>query len=153
VIHVKDAIARLVAHMKWADDRVLAALRARTTPEALRWFAHVVAVERVWHLRVRGEDWRTQKVWPEMTLDECAAMARANAAMLDEWVAALDAKELARAVTYTNSAGNTFSDSVGDILLHVALHGAHHRGQIAASLRAAGAAPPAVDYILLVRGG
>jgi uncharacterized damage-inducible protein DinB len=149
---MKEAIPRLVAHLKWADQQVLSALRARPTPDALRWFAHVVGAERVWLLRMRGEDWTVQKVWPELTLDECEALAHENAARLDELVEKLDERELARTVTYTNSAGRTFTDSVGDILLHVALHGAHHRGQIASSLRGAGGTPPVLDYIRFVRG-
>jgi uncharacterized damage-inducible protein DinB len=33
------------------------------------------------------------------------------------------------------------------------IHGAHHRGQIIAELRAAGAEPPYTDYIHSVRQG
>jgi uncharacterized damage-inducible protein DinB len=38
------------------------------------------------------------------------------------------------------------------MLTHVALHGVHHRGQIAASLRANGIDPPALDFIRFARG-
>ena len=67
-------------------------------------------------------------------------------------VAKLAEADFAREVRYTNSAGDSFANSVGDILTHVAMHGVHHRGQIAASLRANGAEPPALDYIRFARG-
>lgn len=149
---MKECVPRLVAHMKWADHQVLTALRARSTPEALRWFAHVLAAERVWLLRLRGENSSGQKVWPVLTLDECEKTARENATQFDTLVAKLDEPELSRSVTYVNTAGRTFTNSVADILLQVMVHGAHHRGQIASSLRTAGGTPPALDYIRFVRG-
>jgi uncharacterized damage-inducible protein DinB len=146
------AITRLIDHMNWADDQVLAALRAVTPPsEALRWYAHVVAVERVWYLRLEGEDWKVQPVWPEMSLDECAALAGRNQTQVKAIVARTSDAELARRVTYVNSAGRTFTNTAADILIHVALHGVHHRGQVAAALRRAGTAPPVLDYIHFAR--
>ncbi|HEU5359182.1 MAG TPA: DinB family protein, partial [Gemmatimonadales bacterium] len=55
-------------------------------------------------------------------------------------------------VTYRNSAGLEFTSTVEDILLHVALHGAYHRGQVARALREGGAVPNATDYIAFIRG-
>jgi uncharacterized damage-inducible protein DinB len=42
--------------------------------------------------------------------------------------------------------------AVGDMLLHVALHGAYHRGQIALLVRAGGSTPSPTDYIAFIRG-
>jgi uncharacterized damage-inducible protein DinB len=39
------------------------------------------------------------------------------------------------------------------VLTHVVLHGAYHRGQIAADLRAAGLEPPYTDFIEAARRG
>jgi len=144
---------RLVDHMTWADSQVLAKLR--TAPEdtaALKWYAHVLAAERVWYLRIHGQDWRTQRVWPSMSLDECAALAEQNSAQFRQYVSGLKNGDLEREVAYTNSAGDNFTSSVSDILTHVALHGVHHRGQIAASLRANEIDPPALDFIRFARG-
>jgi uncharacterized damage-inducible protein DinB len=149
---MKEAIARLVKHMQWADAQTLAALRAVTPPaEALKWYAHVIAVERVWYARIANEDWKAQKVWPEMSLDECEELAARNQAQLERIMVRLSEDELARQVTYVNSVGATFTNTVADMLIHTALHGVHHRGQIAASLRRAGTAPPVLDYIHFVR--
>jgi len=149
---MKEALIRLVNHMQWADAETLAALRAVSPPaEALAWYAHVLACERVWYLRMGNEDWKTQKVWPGMTLDECAALAARNDTQVNGIVARLSDEELARRGTYVNSAGRTFTNTMADMLIQVALHGVHHRGQIVASLRRAGTAPPVLDYIRFVR--
>lgn len=147
-------LQRLLEHMTWADTQVLS--RLRSAPEdtaALKWYAHVLAVERVWYMRLQGQDWTTQRVWPSLSLDECADLAEQSAAQLRQYVERLkDDHELAKTVKYTNSAGDTFNNSVSDVVTHVALHGVHHRGQIAASLRSNGIDPPALDFIRFARG-
>lgn len=63
-----------------------------------------------------------------------------------EYCASLDAT-----IEYTNSRGVRFTSRVEDVLMHVVIHGAHHRGKSA--LRAEGAEPPYIDFIHAVRAG
>jgi len=150
---MQPILQRLVEHMSWADSQVLARLRgAPEDTAAMKWYAHVLAAERIWHLRLHGQDWTTQRVWPALSLDECAALAEQNSSQLRQFVARLKDDELERTITYTNSSGDTFTNTISDMLTHVALHGVHHRGQIAASLRANGVDPPALDFIRVARG-
>ncbi len=150
---MRAILQRLVDHMGWADAQVLARLRGAPEDTAsLRWYAHVLAAERVWYLRMQGRDWTTQRVWPSLSLDECAEMAAKNAEQLVQYVAKLTDEDLTRGVAYTNSAGDSFTSTVADMITQVALHGVHHRGQIAASLRANGVEPPALDFIRFARG-
>ena len=144
-------IHRLLAHLDWADRRALEVLRATPEPDAVRRFAHVLAAERVWLTRLRGEPPDTP-VWPDLTLDECARLADENRAGYAAYVSALTPVELAREVAYTTSAGQALRSRVDDILLQVALHGQYHRGQLALLVRAAGGTPAPTDYIVFVRG-
>ena len=75
--------------------------------------------------------------------DESLAGLRAHAAG--------DERALAREVEYRTSTGAPFRSTVADIVLHVAMHGGHHRGQIATLARQAGATPTSMDYILFAR--
>jgi uncharacterized damage-inducible protein DinB len=150
---MQTILQRLMEHMTWADTQVLAKLRS--APEdtaALKWYAHVLATERIWYMRLHGQDWTTQRVWPALSLDECAALAEQNSSQLQQYVSRLKADELARPIQYVNSAGDSFSNSISDVVTHLALHGVHHRGQIAASLRSNGIDPPALDFIRFARG-
>ena len=79
-------------------------------------------------------------------------LAAVNAKAFHACVAALQPTDLDRGVTYRNSAGEEYTSTVEDILLHVALHGAYHRGQIARALRQGGAVPEPTDYIAFTRG-
>jgi len=79
----------------------------------------------------------------------------AQALSADELSALIDSMDeiaLSGGVTYRNSIGDEYTNSPADILIHVALHGAYHRGQIAAAVRAGGDTPATTDYIAYVRG-
>ena len=147
-----SVIRSLFRHMAWADARVLEGLRA--TPgidaHAREQFAHILGAESVWLTRMLAQPQRVA-VWPELSLDECAAIAVENqqgfAAVLEEGASGFE-----REVTYTNSAGKTFTNRVIDILVHVAMHGSYHRGMISIITRRGGGTAVPTDYIAFVRG-
>jgi uncharacterized damage-inducible protein DinB len=144
-------IDALFQHLRWANDRVTDALRsANENPEALRLFAHVLAAEEVWLARIEGRTSR-HAVWPALTLERCVTLSNENRAAFGALLARLGDEGLAREVSYRNSAGFIFTNTVQDVLLHVALHGHYHRGQIAARIRGAGHTPPYTDYIGFAR--
>ena len=69
-----------------------------------------------------------------------------------DYLASLTPVALDTRVAYTNSAGQAFETPVGEILVHVALHGQYHRGKVNLLLRSAGFDPAPTDYIAWVRG-
>ena len=146
-------LSKLAAHLAWADDRVLAALRSATAPDpaCLELLAHVLATEHVWLARLKGAAPR-HPTWPTLTLEQCAGLVQSNQRELTAYVAALGEADLSRGITYTNSAGRTFTSSVEDILLQLLLHSVYHRGQIAWALRKGGGVPLPTDFIEFVRG-
>jgi uncharacterized damage-inducible protein DinB len=148
-------LARLFEHNAWADDRAIAAMRraaaeGRPAARTLEILAHVLGAEEVWASRIEGRP-STTAVWPVLDVDQCAELAASVHAALRR-AAVSPAAALDAPVHYTNSAGAEFDSRLEDILLHVALHGAYHRGQIAMLLRDAGAEPAPTDYIAFVRG-
>ena len=60
---------------------------------------------------------------------------------------------LSRSLAYKNSKGESFTSQKQDVLLHVVMHSAYHRGQIAADMRAAGFTPAYTDFVHAVRQG
>jgi len=148
-----DHLSRLVDHLEWADERVLQSLRSARAPlpAAIALFSHVLGAEHTWLRRITGEQPRVA-VWPELSFEECAQLAAENAGALRGLVASLGEDDGMRQVPYRNSSGTEFTTGLEDILLHVAMHGAYHRGQVAALLRSAGDEPSPTDYIQWVRG-
>ena len=149
-----DHLRRLVEHMAWADQRVLQSLRAarNASPPAFSLYAHVLGAEHTWLARILGEAPRVA-VWPDLSMDECESLAERNVESLGKVVNGMEDADRARPITYRNTAGVEFTTALEDILLHVAMHGGYHRGQVAALLRSAGDEPNPTDYIQWVRLG
>ena len=147
-------LRRLFTYEGWANRETLGTLGAAGSappPAALARMAHVIGAGRLWLGRLLGEP--PAVVWPRLSLAECRTEWEALDRRWDAYLAGLAPADLEAAVPYVNSAGEAWSSTVGDILLHVVLHGAYHRGQIAADLRAAGLEPAYTDFIEAVRRG
>ena len=147
-----EALRRLFAQVEWADQRTLGALEQGSTanPTIAKLFGHVLGAEHIWLRRMRGLP-QTVAVWPEPEVSGWAQLLRDNAVGYRELLASLDEAGLDRGVTYRNTQGLQYTTPVREILVHVAMHGAYHRGQIALLLRAGGTAPPVTDYIAFSR--
>ena len=150
---MSQTFSKLVHHLAWADEAVLAALRQTPSPgpQWVELMAHVLGAEHTWLTRLQAVPPRFA-VWPQLTVEECASLARENRETLLALVAQLPDDALQRIVHYRNSAGQEFDSTVEDILLQVFLHGCYHRGQIALAMRQGGAVPAPTDYIGYVRG-
>jgi uncharacterized damage-inducible protein DinB len=150
---MRDHFARVYQHLAWADERVLQSLRAAHSvlKKDLDLYGHILGSEHNWLSRIRGSAPKVA-IWPTLTLDECESLGQENVAGFNRLVASLTPELLQKPITYRNSAGDQFTSALEDILTHVSLHGAYHRGQIAASIRAAGDVPSPTDYIAFARG-
>ena len=138
--------------MAWADARVLESLRQPNVPaRALELYAHILGAEHVWLARLEQRQ-SALAVWPSLTLEQCETVARDNAHGFRAYLERLASEDLHRTVHYRNSAGLEFDSGIEEILLHVALHGSYHRGQVTLLVRGAGAEPAPSDYIAFVRG-
>lgn len=148
-----EYLRKLIDHLKWADQATLRALRQAPDPDrrALTFYAHVLGAEAVWLARL-AERHPDVAVWPTLTIDEAASLAARNATDFDALVASLESGDAHQVIDYRNSAGREFRDTIEDILLHVALHGSYHRGQVALLIRGAGGEPASTDYIAFIRG-
>jgi uncharacterized damage-inducible protein DinB len=145
-------IRSLIDHMAWADARVQESLRQPNVPaRALELYAHILGAEHVWLARLEQRQ-AALPVWPSLTLEQCEAVARENVRGFRAYVNRLASDDLQRTVHYRNSAGVEFDSGIEEILLHVALHGSYHRGQVTLLVRGAGAEPAPSDYIAFVRG-
>jgi len=121
-------------------------------PRSVRWLAHILAAERLWLERLRRQK-QTYAVWPDFPLEQCAPETADLPALWKSYLGSLKEDDLDKSLTYKNSKGETWTSDKQDILMHVIMHSAYHRGQIAADIRAAGFPPPYTDFIHGVRQG
>jgi uncharacterized damage-inducible protein DinB len=149
-----EHLRRQFAYDAWANHEVLAGLRASTHPHArpLQLLSHVLSAERLWLERITMQP-QSLPIWPDFTLDQCDAQIADVERLWDAFFGQLAPVGLLEKVVYKNSKGEPWTSTVEDILTHVALHSAYHRGQIASQVRAAGEQPAYTDFIHAVRLG
>jgi len=114
--------------------------------------AHILSAERLWLERLKQQP-QTTPVWPEGDLEQCEAQAAEVTRLWREHLDLITAGDVHQTVSYKNSKGEAYTSTIEDILSHVVLHSAYHRGQIASHMRASGQTPAATDFIHGVRQG
>lgn len=160
-MHPVHTIGELFRHNDWARDRVLAACTGLDDAQLDRKFEmgigslrgtlhHVWAAERIWLDRwVEKPDVRFQEPESGISVAELGRRYRETAAERDELLIRIGHDGLRRRITYTNLRGQTLSFPIGDMAMHVANHGVHHRAQTLNMLKQLGVAPPKIDYIFM----
>lgn len=145
-------IQQLFRYDDWANREVLTSLQGvqEPPPRSLKLLAHIVSAERLWLERLRLQK-QTYPVWPQFTLEQCKLEVVELPGLWKNYLAALGEAGLSRSLNYKNTQGESFTSKKHDILLHVVMHSAYHRGQIAADMRAAGFTPAYTDFIHAVR--
>ena len=148
-----ETVHELFSYDEWAVARILDSFKsnAGNTPKALNLLAHLLLAEKIWLLRLKGEDTEQINKSPELSVSECESLATDLHAAYREFLSSLKEDDLGSLVTYKNSAGSEFQTPLQDILMHVALHGVYHRGQIALVVRGEGRQPVGTDFIIYVR--
>jgi uncharacterized damage-inducible protein DinB len=145
---------RWFAYDDWANCEALRFIEAAENPPArsVALIAHIAAAELLWHSRLLGKP-SPLAVWPAITPRESAVHLQSAKQAWSEYLGSLAVADLEASIHYTNSKGERFMSAVRDILTHVVMHGAYHRGQIASDLRAHGFEPAYTDFIQAVRKG
>lgn len=145
----------------WANARVLSAASElsageleydfKTSEHCVRsTLAHIYRAERVWLERIEGRqaDFRVEG-------DDTMLALSTNWPLIDNrwirWAQALTEQDPLVELTYQDLRGNTWTQTIWKIILHVVNHSTHHRGQVIGFIRALGHTPPNVDSIMFDR--
>ncbi len=154
-----STITTLYDYNDWANTRLLKACEA-LTPE--QWdqslghswgsvhglLTHMLAADVIWSSRWRGESpkvLRQSAEFPTLA-DLRRAWAEVDARIRD-FIRGCDDARLAADLTYTNTKGGKFTFPLGWLMLHLANHGTHHRGELAAMLAVLQAPHPEDDLL------
>ena len=157
-------IQRFGRYNRWANRRLYdacailpdEAYRARRPSffgSIHRTLNHILVGDRIWLGRIRGEPPNGLPLDAELYPD--FATLRAARESEDDRIRAfadgLSESDLAGVIEYANTSGARFAMPLGLILQHVFNHQTHHRGQVHALLKEAGAEPPALDIVVYLR--
>lgn len=119
----------------------------RVPEKAEKLFSHLINAQRIWNGRINGQANNTG-VWDIHAAGKCKQIDAEN---YDIALNILQHKDLSENISYTNTKGQSFTNTIGDILFHVINHSTYHRGQIASELKRNGIEPITTDYIFWKR--
>jgi uncharacterized damage-inducible protein DinB len=152
-VDLVDSLRRQFVYDAWANGELLAALRGTSADErSLQLMGHILSAERLWLERIRQQP-QSSVVWPKWDMNQCESQAAELARLWRGYFAQINSEDLPKSISYQNSKGEAWTSTAGDILTHVVIHSAYHRGQIASHMRETGHTPVCSDFIHGVRQG
>jgi uncharacterized damage-inducible protein DinB len=146
-----EHLRQLFAYNDWANRRTLVAVKAAGSDRCRRILAHLLMTEQEYYERLYGKDSTGFDFWPDLNIEDCGELARATAENYEKLLRRFDEEGLYVRTRYRSSEGIPYENTFREILSHVLLHSATHRGNIILKLREEGHQPPTADYIIYLR--
>ena len=148
-----QTFGRLFEYDHWGNQAALASLSSITGPaeKPLKVFSHILGGQRVWRARFDDPNPPSVQPWPALTPEECRT---AIDEIYQGWVtllAQLNDEKPNQNLAYHTTQGAQFETPIRDVLTHLLMHSAYHRGQVAAAVREAGGKPALTDYVYYLR--
>jgi uncharacterized damage-inducible protein DinB len=139
----------------WANAETLASLESAPSAreKTRRIFNHVIGAQRTWLARFGNPAPPAAQPWPDLPAE---TWAPAIEELRQQWKGMLDQltpERLAGDLVYKTTQGVECRTPIADVLMHLVLHSAYHRGQVAAAIREAGGKPAVTDYVVFLRLG
>jgi uncharacterized damage-inducible protein DinB len=108
---------------------------------------HTLNAHHIWNARIKGIA-NQFGVWEIHAPEQLYLIDEANKSVTETIILH---SQLTSSVTYQNMKGETFTNSIVEILFHIINHSTYHRGQIQSELKNAGISPASLDYIFYKR--
>lgn len=144
---MKQYFLKLYQYNAWANKRVMDCLtRQQVSDEKiLTLMGHVVAAQFLWLHRIKNLPPPDVKLWGTYQLDQLVRLSERAA---KEWLGFVNTTEsFSREMTYKNYVGDSYTNNVEMIMIHLVNHSSYHRAQVALLLRQKGLEPVNTDFI------
>lgn len=110
---------------------------------SIQLLSHILNAQKIWNNRIKGKEDEVG-VWKNLEVDELEVAENEN---FEETLSILEKEELDKVIKFKNSKGETYENSVRDIIFHIINHSTYHRGQIATEFRKEGIDPIVSDFV------
>ena len=139
-----STLRKLVDHNVWANGEWITFVDANFPSDdfLVTRLSHILLGEQAWFQRILGQD-PDRNIWRTVTIPQLRELHAKHKMLYTEVLAG----DLDRMIAYRRFTGEEYQSPISDILLHLTLHGAHHRGQIATHTSKQGKPPINTDYI------
>jgi uncharacterized damage-inducible protein DinB len=151
----QSTLRALFRYKAWANHEALTAMnrfddpsRATDCEIAIRILSHTYIVDRIFaaNLRRMNHGYSAPNTADVPRLDELSQAIRTTDQWYVDYVTSLDRTQLSESIDFTFTDGAPGRMSREEMLMHVALHGAGHRGQLGLLMLKNAITPPADGF-------
>ncbi|PWB67996.1 hypothetical protein C3F09_12520 [candidate division GN15 bacterium] len=149
---MRDHFLKLFKYNDWANRRIGEAVsrNGNADSKALAILTHVVVVQRLWLDRIQGVT-ATYRLWDPLPISEILELSEFSTRDWMQFLSVVAPDGWNRRISYTNSRGVAFVNSLEEVVTQTINHSTHHRAQVSLLIRQAGQQPPALDFISFAR--
>lgn len=149
---MKDPLIQLIDYELWANRRVIDALELVKNPpaRAIAVMGHILSTQHVWFSRIIHKT-AFVAIWEDIPVSWMIETAERQHRQLLGYMEALSEPELTQVISYTNSQGIAYQNSLTALLTHMSHHAAYHRGQVVQFIRPMLPEAPVTDFIVWAR--
>ena len=146
-----EHLRELFRYDDWANRRMIVAVKESGSDRCRQILAHLLTTEDEYLARLFGKDSTGFDFWPDLSVEECGELASTVAEKYEKLMRRFDEEGLDLWTRYRTSQGVPHENDFRDLLTHVIIHSATHRGNLMLKLREEGFEPPKIDYIIYLR--
>ena len=149
---MKNHFIRLYKYNAWANNRIFDLLESLETPteRSLGHFTHVINAQSIWMSRFTDAKYEGG-LFGVKPLSELRIQAAENERNLNRFFEQSTEETFESLFSYKSIKGEPFTNSMSDILTHLANHGSHHRAQILSDMKPHVEVLPVIDFIAFAR--
>ncbi len=149
---MKEYFLNLFSYEHWSNEYIIKFITDMHDPpeKTLSIVSHIINAQILWLSRLKNISSEI-KVWQLYKKNELIEMYSGTRLDFDFYLKTLEENHLSNTVVYVNSKGDKFESTVSDILTHLTLHSAYHRGQLVILMKPHISVLPSTDYIHYVR--
>jgi uncharacterized damage-inducible protein DinB len=113
----------------------------------LKNFSHLLTAQHIWMGRIYNfkSAYKLWEIHPKEELENINAQNTATTLKVIEF------ESLDKKIDYTNTQGNSYTNTISEILFHIINHSTYHRAQVAVKMRQINITPPNSDLIAYYR--
>lgn len=139
----KQFLKEVLQYNRDVNDELIDMFNDDTDAKARSLFDHMLNAHDIWNHRMLNKP-PMYGIWQGHKLHEYHHINEHNH---ETSCKIIDDCEMYHLITYTNSKGKNYRNSIGDILFHIANHSTYHRAQIATIIRDSGMPPLVSDFV------
>jgi uncharacterized damage-inducible protein DinB len=150
---MKDYFLRLNEYNIWANINTAESIRntADLDVKALELFSHILIAQTIWLDRISQQEISFDSPGIKLSAEDCNILSERNYSSWKNYLENINEDEFSKVVVYKNIKGDSFKNTLSDIIAHVFNHSSYHRGQIAQQVKKANGKPAVTDFIAFAR--